>query len=239
MHAARVTKKRQRQAVSQGSGLVPGALGPPSSARAAGFSAAPGLSPGTASQINLHGAVGRQAFTHRRSSWMSMLHDEYVPDVHDDHKSGQEKEKHRARPILMSESQDEYNLYLVEAIDSLDNLGSISCTIYKHTKICLRRYESTRWIGPGQKVRILALTNIDVDQKKRRQGRALKTLRALRRIAADQGMVLVVENVVSKSMHGLLLELKGEALPGSRLGARGAHYWLPPSRGKTWQDMAV
>ena len=46
-------------------------------------------------------------------------------------------------------------------------------------------------------------------------------------------------DVVSDHMHALISKLNGAALPGSRPGARGCHYWLPPRPGKTFEDFAT
>ena len=40
-------------------------------------------------------------------------------------------------------------------------------------------------------------------------------------------------------MHALCTEMGAEPLWGSRPGANGANYWLPPKRGARWEDLAV
>ena len=54
-----------------------------------------------------------------------------------------------------------------------------------------------------------------------------------------QSTALIVENVVSPHMHALCTEMGAEPLWGSRSGANGANYWLPPKRGARWEDLAV
>jgi hypothetical protein len=61
----------------------------------------------------------------------------------------------------------------------------------------------------------------------RRQGHARRALKALNAVASDSGRVLLVENVVSDHMHKIIGELKGQPFPGSRVGRKGAHYWIP------------
>merc|ERR1711879_1021145 len=94
----------------------------------------------------------------------------------------------------------------------------------------------TRFVEAGHCVSCLSLTNIAVDVQHRRQGHARSSLTALRHAAAEHSCVLIVENVVSKHMHSLINDLDGVSLPGSRAGAHGCHYWLPPSRNFVWQD---
>ena len=86
----------------------------------------------------------------------------------------------------------------------------------------------------------LSLTNIAVEADHRRQGKARASVDALRRAAAEHRCVLIVENVVSKHMHALISDLNGRPLAGSRPGANGAHYWLPPSPDVvSWGELAV
>lgn len=104
----------------------------------------------------------------------------------------------------------------------------LSCVYDVHTKLAVRRFESTRFIDHGVRVSTVSLVGIEVHAPARRQGRAAKAVRALRRAASDHKQMLVVENVVSDHMHKLLAKLGAEPLPGSRPGRHGCHYWLPP-----------
>ena len=115
----------------------------------------------------------------------------------------------------------------------------LSATIDMHTHIKLRRYTSTRFVQPGQRVACVSLSNIEVHPDSRRQGHARSVLRKLRTACSDNNAVLVVENVVSNHMHALIAQLQGAALPGSRPGAKGCNYWLPPKNGAAWQDFAM
>ena len=91
----------------------------------------------------------------------------------------------------------------------------------------------------GQTVKVLSLTNIAVDPSERRKGHARRAMLALHRYGRDEKCALIVENVVSDAMHTIIEELNGEPLWGSRKGARGCHYWLPPTMSTSWQDMAI
>ena len=109
---------------------------------------------------------------------------------------------------------------------SENGAGSVVCTLEGHTKVHLKRFESTRF-SVGGTVPCLSLTNIEVASSQRRKGHARTALRALSRVAADSSCVLLVENVVSQHMHKLVGELNGEAVFGSRPGRSGAHYRIP------------
>ena len=114
----------------------------------------------------------------------------------------------------------------------------VDCTL-EHTRLCLRRCDSTRDVPSGTRVPCLALTNIGVPVEHRRKGHARRAVRALVDVAAKQSTALIVENVVSPHMHALCTEMGAEPLWGSRSGANGANYWLPPKRGARWADLAV
>ena len=107
-----------------------------------------------------------------------------------------------------------------------------------HTKISLRRYNSTRMVQNGMCVQCLSLVGIEVETPHRRQGRCRRVLSKLKVAADDHGLALVVENVVSKHLHELILnEMDGEPILGSRARAKGANYHL---RGDgSWHDLAV
>ena len=109
--------------------------------------------------------------------------------------------------------------------------GNVLCTLDGHTKVSMKRFDSTRFTAGGT-VPCLSLTNIEVASSQRRKGHARTALRALSRVAADSSLVLIVENVVSQHMHTLVSELDGEALFGSRAGRSGAHYRIPVA----WQS---
>ena len=68
------------------------------------------------------------------------------------------------------------------------------CVLDDHTQIKLRKYSSTRFVAPGQAVSCLSLANIEVDPQFRRKGHARRSLLALRRAAADNNQVLIVES---------------------------------------------
>lgn len=119
---------------------------------------------------------------------------------------------------------------------------NINCVLEGHTKLCIRRVDSTCFgghVGHSGKVPCFSLTNIAVDSQHRRQGHARRTLHALHRVSSQFSRVLLVENVVSDHMHTLIGELKGEPLPGSRMGAKGCHYWVPPSNGAALLDLVA
>ena len=116
---------------------------------------------------------------------------------------------------------------------------TVDCVLDGHTRLCLRRSFSKRDVPTGRRVPVLSLTNIAVDSPFRRQGHARRAMRALSKYAATNRCALVVENVVSDHMHGLIEELDGQPLWGSRRGAKGCNYWLPPSASTSWQDLAV
>ena len=79
--------------------------------------------------------------------------------------------------------------------------GNVVCTLDGHTKISLRRFDSTRFSAGGTvPVPCLSLTNIEVTSSQRRKGHARTALRALSRVAADNSCILIVENVVSSHM---------------------------------------
>ena len=84
-------------------------------------------------------------------------------------------------------------------------------------------------------------TNIGVPVERAPAGatRGAALVRALVDVAAKQSTALIVENVVSPHMHALCTEMGAEPLWGSRPGANGANYWLPPKRGARWEDLAV
>ena len=140
--------------------------------------------------------------------------------------------QHRAIGNTHHSSQGSLSRQLALATGS-----TVSCVV-EHTRLSLRRFDSSRDVPSGTRVPCLALTNIDVDARHRRQGHAHTAMRALRLVAADTDRALIVENVVSPHMHALIEELDGEPLWGSRRGAKGCHYWLPPSSATAWQDLA-
>ena len=77
---------------------------------------------------------------------------------------------------------------------------NINCVLGGHTKLCIRRVDSTCFaghVGHGGKVPCFSLTNIAVDSQHRRQGHARRTLHALHRVSSQYRRVLLVENVVS------------------------------------------
>lgn len=128
-----------------------------------------------------------------------------------------------------------------EILHSLTNSAgsSVGIDIAGHTKLHVRRVDSTAWCAHGQRVPCYSLTNIEVNKNFRRQGHARATLHALHKVAEQQRRILLVENVVSDHMHKLVSDLNGEPLPGSRAGRRGAHYWVPPRSGMSFADMAI
>lgn len=108
------------------------------------------------------------------------------------------------------------------------NTGNVmTLKIGDHTQLGVRLLDSTAWCGYGECVPCLSLPNIHVGSEYRRQGHARRTLKALNTVASDSGRVLLVENVVSDHMHKIIGELKGQPLPGSHVGRKGAHYWIP------------
>lgn len=108
-----------------------------------------------------------------------------------------------------------------------------------HTKMSIRCFNSTRYVRSGLCVPCLSVVGIEVDSAHRREGRARTALTTLIQAAFERRHILIVENVVSPHMHALIGELDGEAILGSRPGARGCHYWLPPRPHTCWQDMAL
>ena len=144
----------------------------------------------------------------------------------------------RARPPTMLAA------VVAQSRDALaQQLGSssgstISCMLHGHTRVSLRRYDSTCW-SIGGVVPCLSLTNIEVDTSHRRQGHARTALAALKQVAGESRRLLVVENVVSPHMHAIIDDLQGQPLPGNRVGAKGCHYYLPPSPGAAPADYAV
>lgn len=118
---------------------------------------------------------------------------------------------------------------------------TVSCILGEtgHTRLCIKRYNSQRDVPNGQTVKVLSLTNIAVDPSERRKGHARRAMLALHRYGRDEKCAFIVENVVSDAMHTIIEELNGEPLWGSRKGARGCHYWLPPTMSTSWQDMAI
>lgn len=70
----------------------------------------------------------------------------------------------------------------------------------EHVRLSVKTYDSTRSLPAGKRVPCLSLTNIEVESKYRRQGRAREALIELRRSASRHARALVVENVVSPHM---------------------------------------
>ena len=85
----------------------------------------------------------------------------------------------------------------------------------------------------------LSVVGIEVESARRREGRARKALVILRHAASERRHNLIVENVVSPHLHVLIDELGGEPILGSRSGAKGCHYWLPPRPQATWQELSL
>ena len=104
-------------------------------------------------------------------------------------------------------------------------------------RVHVRRQQSTAMVRMGRSVPCLSLTHIEVPTSQRRAGHARGTLRALNRIARADRRVLLVENVVSPHMHQLVREHGGEAMPGSRPGSKGCHYWIPSFEGATFDAL--
>ena len=69
-----------------------------------------------------------------------------------------------------------------------------ACVMDDHTQLKVRKYQSTRFVMPGQSVRCLSLSNIEVDPQQRRRGHARRTLRTLRSAAAQNNHVLIIES---------------------------------------------
>ena len=91
----------------------------------------------------------------------------------------------------------------------------------------------------GHCVPCLSVVGIEVESAHRREGRARKALLTLRHTASKRRHHLIVENVVSPHLHALIGELNGEPILGSRCGAKGCHYWLPPMPHAVWQELAL
>ena len=68
----------------------------------------------------------------------------------------------------------------------------------EHTHVSLRKFTSTRFVMPGQKVPCLSLANIEVNSSARRQGHARRALRNLRSAAAATNQVLIIESAIRR-----------------------------------------
>ena len=79
---------------------------------------------------------------------------------------------------------------LAQRLDGQLGASSVSCEIFGHTKVSLRRFDSTRW-SMERRVPCLSLTNIEVASSHRRQGHARRTLRALTTVAKDSRRVFI------------------------------------------------
>jgi hypothetical protein len=129
---------------------------------------------------------------------------------------------------------------LAAAVRRLPSSGTGSITFSSDSiTVALRSFDSVAW--SKEAVPCVSVVGITVGTAHRRQGQASAALTDLQIAASKHGRALLVENVVSPAMHHILAKRGALTLPGSRRGARGATYWLPPAHqpGAGWTDLAV
>lgn len=77
----------------------------------------------------------------------------------------------------------------------------------------------------NNRVPCVCLKYIEVAEEHRSRGHAHRTITLLSRLAADLGMVLIVQDVISEHMHALCRKLGGRVVAGHD---RDVNYWMPP-----------